>query len=105
MAAITRAVAVVLLLPLFAQPAEAGGLAYITVKCKNIREVDQVYEMKDNRDGRIWTQLIKARQTVSISLQSSQDAEDGYGDLLYRINGEAQWSRSGQLRHDQTITL
>ena len=80
-------------------------MAYIAVKCQNVREVDLVYEMKDNRDGRIWTQLIKAHQTVSISLQSSQDVEDGYGDLLYRINRDSEWSRSGQLRHDQTITL
>ena len=100
-----RSIGAALLLVLLQQSTSGQKLQYITVKCRSSSEIDLVYEMKDNGDGRIWDQFLRSGQTASISLQSNMDVDDGYGDLLYRVKGDAQWNQSGHLRNGETITL
>jgi len=104
---VLRAIGAALLFAFLLQPVgvRAGGLAYITVKIRISGEQQKFFEMRDNRDGRIWGQVISPGNTVGISLQSSQEVEDGYGDLEYRLQGGSSWSSAGRLRNDQEITL
>lgn len=105
---VIRAIGAALLFAFLLQPVSvsAGGMAYITVKVRIAGGDESVsYEMRDNGDGRIWTQIITPGQTVHISLQSNQAVEDGYGDLEYRLRGGDAWRSASRLRNGQEITL
>lgn len=98
---ISRALGIALLFALLQEPASGGGFWYITVK---VCGESTYYEMRDSRDGRILDQSL-GRQPVRIILQSSQETDDGYGDLDYRRKGDSAWRHIGRLRNDETITL
>jgi hypothetical protein len=81
------------------------SLDYITVTVRNTSIFDHTYDMVDKNDGRTWSQFVAASGHSSIRLKSNHALDDGYGDLLYRIQGSSGWIENGLLRNGETITL